>query len=286
MVGVSDDKVLPGLLADLGLTSLIEEQFEANSLPHYQQFINYRKLQNSDYKCTSWQLPPPDSLEAHTQALKATWAPLVGVHFIKLDSRVLHGVCKQLATSTNSRPSAAAVSAASGVWDPATGELVADQLDRWKLTKGQVKHTSCLNNSRRDTERWLAPIKPHLQHLAAASSAGTSLVANLKPITVTLATWDGVWEVYLDPKWSRQRLRLYGAQDRALEQFFKKLEKDMAELSMERHGRAKQLEVVLAQWALALGVGPMQQPGSHTGSSLRAWAHHSPASKAQQAHQG
>ncbi|KAJ9509795.1 hypothetical protein QJQ45_011614 [Haematococcus lacustris] len=76
-----------------------------------------------------------------------------------------------------------------------------------------------------------------------ASSAGTSLEANLKHITVTLATWDTVWEVYLDPKWARQRLRLYEAQDRALEQFFKKLEEDMAEVSMERHGRAKQLVV-------------------------------------------
>ncbi|KAJ9511560.1 hypothetical protein QJQ45_003588 [Haematococcus lacustris] len=97
--------------------------------------------------------------------------------------------------------------------------------------------------NRRDTERWLAPIKPHLQHLAAASSAGTSLEANLKHITVTLATWDAVWEVYLDPKWARQRLRLYGAQDRAMDQFFKKLEEDMAELSMERHRHAKQLVV-------------------------------------------
>ncbi|KAJ9505825.1 hypothetical protein QJQ45_007631 [Haematococcus lacustris] len=86
------------------------------------------------------------------------------------------------------------------VFDPATqmgvgidpgesGQLIADQLDRRKLTKGQVKHASGLNNSRRDTQRWLAPIQPHLQHPAAASSAGTSLVANLKHITVTLATW-------------------------------------------------------------------------------------------------
>ncbi|GFH27944.1 hypothetical protein HaLaN_26342, partial [Haematococcus lacustris] len=69
-----------------------------------------------------------------------------------------------------------------------------------------------------------------MDHLAAASSAGTSLEANLKHITVTLATWD---MVYLDPK-------QYGAQDWALEQFFKKLE-DMAEVSMERLGHAKQL---------------------------------------------
>ncbi|KAJ9525502.1 hypothetical protein QJQ45_003270 [Haematococcus lacustris] len=51
---------------------------------------------------------------------------------------------------------------------------------------------------------------------------------------------DAVWEVYLDPKWTQQRLRLYGAQDQALEQFFKKLEEEMA---MKRHGRAKQLVV-------------------------------------------
>ncbi|KAJ9531989.1 hypothetical protein QJQ45_003694 [Haematococcus lacustris] len=120
---------------------------------------------------------------------------------------------------------------------------------RAKLTKG--KHGSGLNNARHDTERWLAPIKPHLQHLAAASSAGTSLEANLKHITVTLATWDAVWEVYLYPKWARQRLRLYGAQDRALEQFFMKLEGDMAEVSMQRHGRPGQLVVFFG----AAGIG-------------------------------
>ncbi|KAJ9526413.1 hypothetical protein QJQ45_009899 [Haematococcus lacustris] len=194
----------------------------------------------------------------------------VGVHVIKVDSRVLQGVCRQLGLTKETRAAftsepalshhwarwfntnklrnkefhfergiaevrefvfdpdtqigvgidpgvTQAVSAASGVWDPATGQLKADQLRRWKLTKGE--------------------------HLAAASSAGTSLEANLKHITVTLATWDAVWEVYLDPKWARQRLRLYGAQDRALEQFFNKLEEGMEELSMKRHGRAKQLVV-------------------------------------------
>ncbi|KAJ9512335.1 hypothetical protein QJQ45_012887 [Haematococcus lacustris] len=92
-------------------------------------------------------------------------------------------------------------------------------------------------------------------HLAAASSAGTSLEANLKHITVTLATWDVVWEVYLDPKWARQRLRLYGAQDRALEQFFNKLEEQMAELSMKRHGCAKQLVVFFGAATIGTGGG-------------------------------
>ncbi|GFH23658.1 hypothetical protein HaLaN_21303 [Haematococcus lacustris] len=76
-----------------------------------------------------------------------------------------------------------------------------------------------------------------------ASSAGTSLVANLKHATVTLATWDAVWEVYLYPKWAWQRLRLYVAQDQALEQL---LEEEMAQMSMKRHGRAKHFVVVHA----------------------------------------
>ncbi|KAJ9525005.1 hypothetical protein QJQ45_005932 [Haematococcus lacustris] len=129
--------------------------------------------------------------------------------------------------------------AASAASDRESGQLVADQLDRWKLTKGQLKHAS-----------------GHLQHLAAASSAGTSLLVNLKHITVTLAAWDAVWAVYLDPKWARQRLRLYGAQDRALEPFFKQLEKDMAEVSMERAmGVASSWWCSLALLTSAPGVG-------------------------------
>ncbi|KAJ9510990.1 hypothetical protein QJQ45_027892 [Haematococcus lacustris] len=237
----------------------------------------------------------------------------VGVHFIKVDSRVLHGVCKQLgltketraafasepalshhwarwfdtkklrykkfafertvdtdgvsvcvhytrplppppapppaasSSSSSSRPSAAAAAAhAVGlphigrgiaetreyVFDPDTqigvgidpGVTQAVSAASGKLTKGQVKHASGLNNARRDTERWLAPIKPHLQHLAAASSAGTSLEANLKHITVTLATWDA-------------------------------LEEEVAEVSMERHGHAKQLVVFFGAATIGTGGG-------------------------------
>ncbi|GFH11844.1 hypothetical protein HaLaN_07414, partial [Haematococcus lacustris] len=46
---------------------------------------------------------------------------------------------------------------------------------------------------------------------------------------------------------------MYGAQDRVLEQFFKKLEEDMAKVSMERHGHAKQLVVFLG--AVSIGTG-------------------------------
>ncbi|GFH14230.1 hypothetical protein HaLaN_10246 [Haematococcus lacustris] len=90
-------------------------------------------------------------------------------------------------------------------------------------------------------------------HLAAASSADTSLVANLKHITVILATWDAVWEVYKDPEWARQRLRLYRAQDRALEQLFNKFKEDMAEVSM---GVLSSCLYSLVLLALTLGEAP------------------------------
>ncbi|KAJ9522957.1 hypothetical protein QJQ45_023755 [Haematococcus lacustris] len=277
-----DSRVLHGVCKQLGLTKESRAAFTSEPAlsHHWARWFNTNKLRNKEF---------------HFERLVDTDGVSVCVHYTRPLPPPPAPPPAASSSSTSSRPSAAAaaahavglphigrgiaevrefvfdpdtqigvgidpgvtqaVSAASGVWDPATGQLKADQLRRWKLTKGEVKHASGLNNARRDTERWLAPIKPHLQHLAAASAAGTSLEANLKHITVTLATWDAVWEVYLDPKWARQRLRLYGAQDRALEQFFNKLEEDMAEMSMERHGHAKQLVVFFGAAAIGTGGG-------------------------------
>ncbi|KAJ9526221.1 hypothetical protein QJQ45_009689 [Haematococcus lacustris] len=65
-------------------------------------------------------------------------------------------------------------------------------------------------------------------------------------------------EAYLGPTWVWRRLRLYGAQDRALEQYFKKLEEDMVELYMERHGRAKHMVVFFC----AAGIGTRGSRGA------------------------
>ncbi|KAJ9517038.1 hypothetical protein QJQ45_002552 [Haematococcus lacustris] len=277
-----DSRVLHGVCRQLGLTKETRTAFTSEPAlsHHWARWFNTNKLRNKEF---------------HFERLVDTDGVSVCVHYTRPLPPPPAPPPAARSSSTSSRPSAAAaaahavglphigrgiaetrefvfdpdtqigvgidpgvtqaVSAASGVWDPATGQLKADQLRRWKLTKGEVKHASGLNNARRDTERWLAPIKPHLQHLAAASSAGTSLEANLKHITVTLATWDAVWEVHLDPKWARQRLRLYGAQDRALEQFFNKLEEKMAELSMERHNHAKQLVVFFGAATIGTGGG-------------------------------
>ncbi|KAJ9521348.1 hypothetical protein QJQ45_001281 [Haematococcus lacustris] len=265
-----DSRVLHGVCRQLGLTKETRAAFTSEPAlsHHWARWFNTNKLRNKGFAferlvdtdgvsvCVHYTRPlppppaPPPAASSSTTSSRPS-AAAAAAHAVGLP-HIGRGIAEmrefvfdpdtQIGVGIDPGVTQA-VSAASGVWDPQSGQLMADQLRRWKLTKGQVKHASGLNNARRDPQRWLAPIQPHLQHLAAASSAGTSLEANLTHITVTLATWDAVWEVYLDPKWAEQRLRLYGAQDRALEQFFNKLEEDMAELSMKRHGSAKQLVV-------------------------------------------
>ncbi|KAJ9518537.1 hypothetical protein QJQ45_018553 [Haematococcus lacustris] len=113
-----------------------------------------------------------------------------------------------------------AVSAASGVWDE---DGCLQCFIRSKLTRSQVQHDSGLIQARHNTQRWNENVKLELQHLAAATPAGTSLVTIQRHVAVTLATWDAVWEEYLHTKWVEQKMRLHGAQEKVLERYFKKL---------------------------------------------------------------
>ncbi|KAJ9530640.1 hypothetical protein QJQ45_014751 [Haematococcus lacustris] len=117
---------------------------------------------------------------------------------------------------------------------------------RTKLTRRQVQHDSGLIQARRNTQRWIDNVKLELQHLAAATPAGTSLVAIQRHVAVTLATWDAVWGdtgTRVSPKWAEQKMRLYSAQEKVLERYFKKLEEEAAIESQKRWGTRKQLVV-------------------------------------------
>ncbi|KAJ9518531.1 hypothetical protein QJQ45_018554 [Haematococcus lacustris] len=78
-----------------------------------------------------------------------------------------------------------AVSAASGVWDE---DGCLQSFIRSKLTRSQVQHDSGLIQARHNTQRWNENVKLELQHLAAATPAGTSLVTIQRHVAVTLAT--------------------------------------------------------------------------------------------------
>ncbi|GFH25662.1 uncharacterized protein HaLaN_23661 [Haematococcus lacustris] len=90
-------------------------------------------------------------------------------------------------------------------------------------------------------DRWNDNSKLELQHLAAATPAGTSLVAIKRHVAVTLATKDAVWGEYLHPKWAKQKMRLYSAIEKVLERYFKKEEAVIE--PQKRWGTRKQLVV-------------------------------------------
>ncbi|KAJ9532090.1 hypothetical protein QJQ45_003805 [Haematococcus lacustris] len=153
-----------------------------------------------------------------------------------------------------------AISTASGMWH-ADGRL--QGFYRSKLTRSQVQHDSGLIQARRNTQRWNDNIKLELQHLAAATPAGTSQVAIQRHVAVTLATWDAVWGEYLHPKWAEQRMRLHGAQETVLERYFMKdvmrivcilcamqLEEEAASVSQQEWGTRKQLVVFFGNAAI------------------------------------
>ncbi|KAJ9510693.1 hypothetical protein QJQ45_027677 [Haematococcus lacustris] len=129
-----------------------------------------------------------------------------------------------------------AVSAALGVWDE---DGCLESFHSSKLTMSQVQHDSVLIQARRNSQRWNDNVKLELQHLAAATPAGTSLVAIQRHVAFTLATWDAVWGSTCTPS---GQIRLYGVQEKVLECYFK-LEEAAAMASQQRWGTRKQLVV-------------------------------------------
>ncbi|KAJ9534085.1 hypothetical protein QJQ45_002072 [Haematococcus lacustris] len=127
------------------------------------------------------------------------------------------------------------------------------QVEQQQLQEQQEQQQP--HGMRASAQTCAAPIIDDEEEEAVIAADAPFTHPSVEHITVTLATWGAVWEVYLDPKWARQRLRLYGAQDRALEQFFNTLEEDMAEVSMERHGCAKQLVVFFGAASIGTGGG-------------------------------
>ncbi|GFH21699.1 uncharacterized protein HaLaN_19057, partial [Haematococcus lacustris] len=118
-----------------------------------------------------------------------------------------------------------------------------------------VQHDSGLIQARRNSQRRNDNIKLVLQHLAAATLAGTSLVAIQRHVTVTLATWDAVWGEYLHPRWAEQKMTLYGAQEKVLERYFKKLMEEAAMVSQQRWGTRKQLVEFFGNAGIGTGGG-------------------------------
>ncbi|KAJ9509749.1 hypothetical protein QJQ45_011395 [Haematococcus lacustris] len=218
-----DSRVLHGVCKRLGLTKETRAAFTSEPAlsHHWARWFNTNKLRNKEFAferlvdtdgvsvCVHYTrpLPPPPAPppaasssstssrpSAAAAAAHAVGLPHIG-RGIAETREFVYDPDTQIGVGIDPGVTQA-VSAASGVWDPQSGQLMADQLRRWKLTKGQVKHASGLNNARRDTERWLAPIKPHLQHLAAATLLAIKGWLARQTCELRSKTWHvGCWDL-------------------------------------------------------------------------------------------
>ncbi|KAJ9518642.1 hypothetical protein QJQ45_018662, partial [Haematococcus lacustris] len=249
---VIDDRVLHGVLTDLGMTTLTRDQLQADSLPHWQKFIQYSQLQNS-----GWDF----ARRVETDGVS------VSVHFVRnqVVKEPVEPPCIGRELTATSDFSAAthiavgvdpgvtqAIKAAHAQRDPVTGQVVRQW--EWELTKGQLKHDSGLTKAKQDTARWSTAIQPQLLQLVAATPAGTTMDSLQAHILALKATWDALWEEYLKPRWRRQRLGPHHAQDRVIEAFCKKVVNGMKWVSRQHYHQERGV-------AVYLGAGRFSQGG-------------------------
>ncbi|KAJ9514313.1 hypothetical protein QJQ45_012321 [Haematococcus lacustris] len=240
---VIDDRVLHGVLADLGMTTLTRPQVEADSLPQWQRFIQYSQLQNN-----GWDF----ARRVETDGVS------ISVHFVRsqVDKEPvdLPFIGRQLTATSDFNPTThivvgvdpgvtQAIKAGHAQRDPVTGQVVRQW--EWELSKGHLKHDSGLTKAKQDTARWSIAIQPQLQQLAAATPAGTTLDGLQAHILALKATLDALWEEYLKPRWRRQRLALHHAQERVIEGFCKKVVQGMKWVSRQHYHQERGVAVFL-----------------------------------------
>ncbi|KAJ9517948.1 hypothetical protein QJQ45_004242 [Haematococcus lacustris] len=248
---VIDDRVLHGVLTDLGMTTLTRPQLQADSLPHWQKFIQYSQLQNS-----GWDF----ARRVETDGVS------VSVHFVRnqVVKEPVEPPCigrELTATSDFSAATHIAVGVDPGVTQAikaahAQRDLVTGQVVRqwdWELTKGQLKHDSGLTKAKQDTARWSTAIQPQLLQLVAATPAGTTMDSLQAHILALKASWDALWEEYLKPRWRRQRLGLHHAQDRVIEAFCKKVVNGMKWVSRQHYHQERGVAVFLGAGCFSQG---------------------------------
>ncbi|KAJ9531511.1 hypothetical protein QJQ45_015024, partial [Haematococcus lacustris] len=94
---------------------------------------------------------------------------------------------------------------------------------------------------------------PQLLQLAAATPAGTTLGGIHAHVLALKATWDALWEEYLKPRWRRQRLALHHAQERIIEDFYKKVVNGMKWVSRQHYHQERGVAVFLGAGCFSRG---------------------------------
>ncbi|KAJ9532984.1 hypothetical protein QJQ45_018080 [Haematococcus lacustris] len=282
-----DSRVLHGVCRQLGLTKETRAAFTSEPAlsQHWARWFNTNKLRNKEFHferlvdtdgvsvCVHYTRPlppppaPPPPAASSSSTSSRPSATAAAAHAVGLP-HIGRGIAEmrefvfdpdtQIGVGIDPGVTQA-VSAASGVWDPATGQLKADQLRRWKLTKGEVKHASGLNNARRDRAvagtHQAPPPAPGSSKLSRHLLGGQPEAHHRHPGHLGCGV-GGVPGPQVGTA-AAEAVRSPGPGAGAVLQQGEGgwLEEGMEELSMKRHGCAKQLVVFFGAATIGTGGG-------------------------------
>ena len=92
------------------------------------------------------------------------------------------------------------------------------------LSRKQYYAESGILQARKTSETWNGGVQTHLDALSTVSTKGADLTTYRAYLAVYYAHRDALWAEYCKPRWSRQRLRLYGGKKRTFAHFFNRVE--------------------------------------------------------------
>ena len=106
------------------------------------------------------------------------------------------------------------------VWDTEKNRFV---VKKHEFTRKEYYEMSGANKARRMTYNWTKELRESLRKLSIATSKGVDVENHKKYLDVFHNEFQTLWKEYTKPRWSQQRLRLYGGKKRSLDNFWNKV---------------------------------------------------------------
>jgi len=203
-----DTSVLYGIAKELNMTSANYEDFNALADEHWNSVFRVRRLQGM-----------------HNEFTRNVESDGVGIsmHF----TRPKNGNGSDVPTICRKNDRVVGLDPGGVNILFAAEPLPAGRHRTYKLTRGQYYRESGIVDARRHSEHWNHGIRGCLNAMSRVTSKSTSL-ASFREFMHQYTTIGSVhmWREYQRPRWSRQRLRLYGGKKRTLSRFYNRIERD------------------------------------------------------------
>ena len=105
----------------------------------------------------------------------------------------------------------------------------------FSLTRRQYYHDVGIFNAVKQSNKWNENVKLALNAMSRASPKGSSINSHILFLDTYFCYQESLWGEYLAPRWSRQRLALYGGKKRTFARFFNKVETETRKRNPHAH---------------------------------------------------